>query len=160
MVERFEKFSYLISELSKLLHKIESEELAEFGVKGPYAIYLITLSKYPSGISATKIAELCARDKSDVSRAVSALIAKGLSVKIEEEGTKYRSPIRLTENGLRVAERISEKAAKAVDFASIGVSDKNRKIFYETLETICFNMTRMSRFGVPSKTENSLKHND
>ena len=151
MVERFEKFSYLISELSKLLHKIESEELAEFGVKGPYAIYLLTLSKYPAGISATKISELCARDKSDVSRAVSALCEKGLAVKLGEEGMKYRAPIALTESGMLVAERISEKAKSAVDFASAGVSEKNRKIFYETLETICSNMTKMSLSGVPKK---------
>lgn len=150
MVERFEKFSYLISELSKLLHKIESEELAEFGVKGPFAIYLLTLSKFPEGISAKKISELCSRDKADVSRAVSALCEKGLAVKISEEGTKYRMPIALTENGMLVAERISEKARNAVDFASVGVSDENRKIFYETLETICSNMTKMSLSGVPT----------
>ena len=34
MVERFEKFSYLITELSRLLHKIESDALSQFGRKG------------------------------------------------------------------------------------------------------------------------------
>ena len=58
MVERFEKFSYLISELSKLLHKIEADELLELGVKGPYAIYILTLAKHKNGIPAAKIAEL------------------------------------------------------------------------------------------------------
>ncbi len=153
MVERFEKFSYLISELSKLLHKIESEELAEFGVKGPYAIYLITLSKFPNGISASKISELCSRDKADVSRAISALTAKGLTVKLGCEETKYRAPIALTPSGMLVAERISEKAKKAVDFASMGVSAENRTIFYDTLETICSNMTKMSLCGVPTDAE-------
>ena len=57
MVERFEKFSYLISELSKLLHKIEADVLSELGIKGPYAIYILTLAKYKEGISASKISE-------------------------------------------------------------------------------------------------------
>lgn len=149
MVERFEKFSYLISELSKLLHKIEADELMELGVKGPYAIYILTLSKYKDGVPAAKISELCSRDKADVSRAVSALIEKGLAKKLSSEEKKYRNPIILTEKGFLVADRISAKARRAVEFASEGVSDADRNIFYETLETICMNMTKMSVSGVP-----------
>ena len=153
MVERFEKFSYLISELSKLLHKIEADVLSELGIKGPYAIYILTLSKYKEGISASKISELCSRDKADVSRAVTALIDKGLAMKPQIEGKKYRSPIILTEKGFEVASRISKKARTAVEFASLGVSDEERKNFYETLETICSNMTKMSLSGVPEHKE-------
>lgn len=151
MVERFEKFSYLISELSRLLHKIESDELSQIGIKGPYAIYILTLAKYPSGIPASKISELCARDKADVSRAVAALTEKGLIKKQTVEGKKYRSPISLTKKGFLVADSISQKARAAVEFASSGVSDENRKTFYETLEAICSNMTKMSLSGVPSE---------
>ena len=151
MVERFEKFSYLISELSKLLHKIEADELLELGVKGPYAIYILTLAKHKNGISAAKIAELCSRDKADVSRAIANLSDKGLVTKAETQGKKYRSPISLTEEGFLVAERISAKARLAVEFASEGVSDDERKTFYETLETICSNMTKMSITGLSSE---------
>ena len=150
MVERFEKFSYLISELSRLLHKIESDELSNLGIKGPYAIYILTLAKHQGGISASKIAEVCSKDKADVSRAIAALTEKGLVEKQQLEGKKYRSPIMLTEKGYLVAESISRKARAAVEFASSGVSDKNRKVFYETLEAICSNMTTMSLSGVPS----------
>ena len=149
MVERFEKFSYLISELSRLLHKIESDELSQLGIKGPYAIYILTLAKYPDGISASRITELCARDKADVSRAVAALTEKELVKKLTVEGKKYRSPIALTEKGFLVADSIKEKARAAVEFASSGVSDADRRTFYEALEAICSNMTKMSLSGVP-----------
>ena len=149
MVERFEKFSYLITELSRLLHKIESDALSQFGIKGPYAIYILTLAKHPEGIPPLKIAELCARDKADVSRAIAALTERGLVTKQTVEGKKYRSPIALTENGLLLAKSISQKARAAVEFASGGVLDEDRKTFYETLEAICSNMTKMSLFGVP-----------
>ena len=154
MVERFEKFSYLISELSKLLHKIESDELLELGLKGPYAIYILTLAKHQNGVCASKLSELCARVKADVSRAVAALIEKDIATKIISEDKKYRSPIALTEKGLLVAERISAKAKRAVEFASEGVSDEERKIFYESLETICSNMTKMSVSGVSGSDNN------
>ena len=106
MVERFEKFSYLISELSRLLHKIETDALSQYGIKGPYAIYILSLAKHPDGITASKISELCARDKADVSRAVAALTEKGLVEKQIVEGRKYRSPIRLTEKGFYLSNHI------------------------------------------------------
>ncbi len=148
MVERFEKFSYLISELSKLLHKIETDELMELGIRGPYAIYILALSKHEEGVSMAKLSEICSRDKADVSRAIASLIEKGIAKKIGSEGQKYRAPVTLTEKGFLVATRISDKARRAVECASEGVSDEDRKIFYETLETICSNMTKMSLHGV------------
>ena len=151
MVERFEKFSYLISELSKLLHKIESDELSELGVKGPYAIYILTLAKHRDGISASKISELCARDKSDVSRAIGDLIEKKLAARISTDGKKYKAPIALTEKGFLVADRISAKAKSAVEYASAGISDDERKIFYDALETICLNLTKLSLSGLENK---------
>ena len=154
MVERFEKFSYLISELSKLLHKLEAEELMELGVKGPYAIYILALAKSKSGISMPNLSKICARDKADVSRAVAALIEKGLAKKLDTEQMKYRAPVILTEKGFLVAERISDKARRAVEIASEGISDADRKTFYDTLETICSNMTRMSILGVSGADEN------
>ena len=151
MVERFEKFSYLISELSKLLHKIETDELESLGIKGPYAIYILTIAKHAGGITANELAKICSRDKSDVSRALSALIDKGVAKKDIDEGKKYKALISLTERGVKTAESISQKARCAVEFASEGVSEEDRKIFYETLEIICSNMTKMSLNGVPKQ---------
>lgn len=153
MVTRFEKFSYLISELSKLLHKIESDELEEMGLKGPHAIYILTIAKYKNGITSAKLSQLCSRDKADVSRAVGALIENGLAEKCETGGAKYKVPIVLTEKGYRLAKRVSKKAEDAVDFASRGISDEERKIFYDSLETICLNMQKMSQTGVPENND-------
>ena len=154
MIKRFEKFSYFISELSKLLHKIEAEELESLGLKGPYAIYILTIAKYENGIPAAKLSEVCARDKADVSRAISALIESGIAAKRSAENAKYKVPIILTDKGRLIANSISEKAKNAVEFASKGVSDEKRNTFYETLETIYSNLKKMSKNGVPLDSDN------
>lgn len=148
MISRFEKFSYFISELSKLLHKIEADELEALGLKGPYAIYILTIAKYENGISASRLSEICSRDKSDVSRAVAALIENGVAVRNAHDGAKYRTPILLTEKGRMIADNISKKAKNAVEFASQGVSDEERSVFYETLEAIYNNIKQLSAKGV------------
>ena len=49
--------------------------MAKFDLKGTYAVYLSAMYRNPEGITAAKLAELCCRDKADVSRAVAALEA-------------------------------------------------------------------------------------
>jgi len=45
MVERFEKFSFEIFEATRYWHKLASEEMAKYGLKGPHSTYLMTLYK-------------------------------------------------------------------------------------------------------------------
>ena len=43
MVDRFEKFSLAISEISRYWHKIAAEELKPYELKSTHAIYLTTM---------------------------------------------------------------------------------------------------------------------
>ncbi len=153
MISRFEKFSYLIGELSKLLHKIEGEVLEAIGLKGPYAIYILTVAKHSEGITASELSEICGRDKADVSRAVTALVNGGFAEKNTKEGKKYKSVFKLTQKGIKVANELRTKANSAVEYASRGVSSEDRMIFYSTLETIYSNMKNMSNYGVLQDTD-------
>ena len=47
MVDRFEKFSLAISEISRYWHKIAAEELKPYELKSTHAIYLTTMYRYP-----------------------------------------------------------------------------------------------------------------
>ena len=78
MVDRFERFSYFISEISRLWHRIADEEMGNYGLKGSYSVYFTTLYRFPEGITSAQLVELCSRDKADVSRAMSLLEAKCL----------------------------------------------------------------------------------
>ena len=149
MVNRFEKFSYFISELSRLLHKIESEEMESIGLKAPHSIYLIVLLRYKKGITAAELVKICGKDKADVSRAISALSKKDLVTKAECAKNNYRAPLTLTDAGEAAAQRIRAKAMRAVEFASRGVSDEDRAALYRSLETICANIQDLCEKGLP-----------
>ena len=149
MIQRFERFLQSISEIEYSWHKIASDELADFNLKGSYAAYLTTLYQYPEGISSGKLGELCRRDKSDVSRAVSELEKRGL-VRREGIGSGlYRAKLILTESGRQVSEAVREKASRAVILAGSGLTDEQRIQFQDALDLIAENLVRLSKEGLP-----------
>lgn len=151
MVDRFERFSFMIAEVSRSWHKITTDEMEEYGLKGAYSVYFTTLYRYPDGLTAVQLGELCNRDKADVSRAATVLEKQGLVCRLSDGAKVYRAPITLTDAGRKLAEGINEKAKAAVEFASRGLSDEKREIFYEALELISNNLQILSKEGLPKK---------
>lgn len=145
MIDRFEKFSYFISEISHHWHKIANDVMNEYGLKGPHSVYFTTLYRCPEGITATQLGEICSRDKADVSRAVSIMEKKGLLIK---EGTNYRAILKLTNEGRAIAEKIKSRAEAAVQLGGSGLTDEQRDIFYEAIEVICNNLQELSKKGL------------
>ena len=153
MLDRYEKFTFLIEEVGKLLHKISTDKMEELGLKGSHALYLIMIEEGEGGITSAALSERCGRDKADVSRAINTMEKKGLVKKISVSGTNYRAPIVLTESGRRAAERLHVIAKSAVIYASQNVSEEDRHRFYETLEAIYANLCTMSKSGIPTENE-------
>lgn len=146
MVERFERFSLAISEISRYWHKIAAEEMEKYGLKGTHSIYLTTMHRHPDGITAAKLGELCGRDKGEVSRTVSAMEQKGL---IQKEGNSYRALLTLTSAGREAAEHVRSRAALAVEIAGSDLTDQQRTIFYNALESITNHLQALSEAGLP-----------
>ena len=90
MLDRFERFSFAISEISRCWRKLASEELAKYELKSPHATYLTTMYKYPQGITVPQLCEVCGKDKSDASRMLAILEEKGLINKQVVDGSLYR----------------------------------------------------------------------
>lgn len=146
MVERFEKFSLAISEISRCWHKIATEEMEKYGLKGIHSIYLTTMLRFPEGITAAKLGELCGRDKAEVSRTVASMEKMGL---IQKAGSAYRTRLLLTEKGLQAGEFVRSRAALAVELAGGDLSDEQRATFYQALESITSNLQTISEAGLP-----------
>ena len=148
MVERFERFSYAIFEISKSWHKLAAEVMGRYELKGPYAIYLVTLLRSKEPLTAARLTEICARDKADVSRALADMEKRGM---ILRQGTQYRAVLTLTEKGREAAQQVSQKAALAVELAGKGFSDEERDVFYQVLGTITDNLKTLTREGLTEK---------
>ena len=114
-------------------------------------MYLTVMYRYPDGLTAPQLCELCGKDKSDVSRAMSLMEQKGL---VRKEGTYqncYGGAFKLTEEGMAAAEQVRRRASLAVQIAGEGLSDENRAILYDSLEKIASKLREISKEGLPQK---------
>lgn len=145
MVERFEKFSLSIAEISRCWHKLASEEMKVYGLKGAHALYLTTLYRYPEGITVPELCELCLKDKSDASRMLVILEKKEL---VRKEGG-YGGTVQLTEAGLQAARQVRSRVCRAVEEAGKDLSAEEREIFYKALGSITENLQRLTCEGIP-----------
>ena len=150
MVDRFERFSRGVSELSKYWHKIAADEMEKYGLKGIHSVYLITMDKYPDGLTASELCKHCSRDKADVSRMMSIMEKKGLVSKEGVSSGAYKGAFRLTDEGKKAADFVRERACLAVCHAGINVSDEKREIFYEVLDSFSENLKKLSEEGLPN----------
>lgn len=151
MIDRFERFSFSISEISRCWHRIAGSVMSSHGLKGPYAVYFTALYRYNEGITAAQLGDICSRDKADVSRAINQMVELGLVEKCGSGAKTYRSRLKLTGEGLALAEDINQKVLLAVENASQGLSPEKRVIFYEALELITGNLQKLSKIGLPEK---------
>jgi DNA-binding MarR family transcriptional regulator len=158
MLNRFERFSSSIFEIYRHWHKIASDEMEKYGLKGTHCIYLITMLQHPEGITAASLCELCGRDKADVSRMMSIMEKKGLVQKDNAQPSLYRCLLKLTQEGIAAAEQVCHRALVAVENAGKGLDELKRVIFYESLELICGNLRQLSQDGLPeeNKPESNL----
>ena len=135
--ERFERFASVISAITRHLHRIMSEEMEKYGLRGPFAVYLMALHRNPQGVTAARLCDICEKNKAAVSRALAELEELKL---IERENLGYRAKILLTEEGKKAADYVCERAANAVDMAGGSLSDQERIVFYAALEQISNNL--------------------
>ena len=153
MIERFERFSYHISEISRYWHKITSDEMAKYGLRGSHSIYLLTMYRHPEGITAPRLGELCGKDKADVSRMISIMEKNGLVKKEGVHQNLYRGTYKLTSAGIEAAEFVRDRVNQAVEIAGKDLSDETRAVFYEALEQITANLRNMSQEGLPENRD-------
>ena len=149
MVDRFERFSFAISEISRHWNKIAAYEMERYGLKGPCVLYLLAIHHHADGVTAAKLAEECGRDKADVSRALALMEQNGL---VSKDSTHpYRARLTLTAEGKQAAEHLQQRAATAVSLGGEGLSDEQRTALYEILERIAANLRTVSENGLPNE---------
>lgn len=150
MFTRYEYFSTSISSICHYIQKIERSEMEKYGLKGSFAQYLLVMTRYPEGLTAAELCEVCDKDKGAVSRALNELEEKGLVFRQTGVTPNYRIPIRLTEKGMEAAKFVSQRSTLAVELAGNGLTDADRQSFYATLELIATNLHKISKDGIPS----------
>lgn len=150
MLSRYELFSTSISILYHDIQKIERQEMAKFGLKGPHAQCLLAMSRYPGGITAARLCEITEKDKAAISRSVSELEEAGLLTRMERNGLRYRALLILTETGLAAARQVEARANLAVEQAS-GMTEEQRAFLYASLNQIARKLHTLCKEGIREK---------
>lgn len=150
-MDRFERFSLSLAELTRYWHKLSADEMEKYGLRSTHAVYLLTMHSHPEGMTATQLTETCGRDKSDVSRMMSILEERGFVEKKGAGRSNYRGVFLLTDSGRAAAEAVRRQADRTVELAGTGLTDADRTVFYDSLATITDNLRRLSRDGIPEE---------
>ena len=148
MIDRYELLSSSISSMYHDIQKIERVEMAKFGLKGPHAQCILALNRYPEGLTVSQLCDICDKDKAAISRTVSELEDAGMILRSPRNGTRYRAPLTLTEQGITAAQAVSERAHLAVEQAGLGLDNSQRQIFYQVLTLIAGNLHAICKDGL------------
>lgn len=148
MIDRFERFTLAIFEISRYWHKLAAAEMEKYGLKGAHATYLTTLYRYEEGVTVPQLCELCGKDKSDASRMIAILEQKMLVKKQSVNQSLYRGRLKLTQEGRAAAEQVCKKVGLTVEMAGKDLTEETRNIFYQALESISGNLKEISMKGL------------
>ena len=142
MQERFETFTVLINRISRNIRKIKNQEMAEYNLRSAQIsclYYIYTLKD----ATATDLCERCEEDKATISRALDYLETNGYIVREVESAKRYKSPLSLTDKGLEVGKKISDKIDTVLDAIGVGLTEKERVDFYRSLSIISDSLERV-----------------
>ena len=148
MVSRFEQFSASVASIHRSIQKIERVEMAKYGLKGPHAQCLLTMSRHPEGVTSSQLCIICDKDKAAISRTVAELEREGLVERGMRGTNRYRALLQVTEQGQKAAEHVAERAKLAVEKASEGMTDEQRVTLYQVLSLIASHLQTICEEGL------------
>ena len=139
MKERFKTFTVLIMEINRYIHKIKTEEMSEFDLKSPHVSCLYYL--YKAGeLTAKELCDISKEDKASVSRSIEYLETNGFIFCNSTMKKRYKAILTLTEKGREIGAALAKKIDAILEQASVGLSEENRAVMYETLSLIHDNL--------------------
>lgn len=140
----FERFSLIISDISKQQHKLMASLMRKYGLNGSHAIYILSMHRHPDGISASRISECCSRDKSDVSRSMSVIVEKGFAEKVMSHQNRHRVVFKLTDKGKETAEDIQKRVNCMMELAEADLTEEKHAVLYEALDSVWHNLCNLN----------------
>ena len=151
MIGRFEQFTTAISGIHRSIQKIQRVEMAKYGLKGPHAQCLLAMKRPPDGLTAAQLCEICDKDKAAISRTLAELEQAGLVNRGDAQGKRYRACLKLTEQGLGIANGVDELVYRAVKQATAGYDVQQREVFIGVLNLISDSLQTICRDGLPQE---------
>ena len=145
MEARFETFTVLLNRINRNIRKIKNEEMANYELRSPHISCLYYLYISEEELTSKDLCERCEEDKATISRSLDYLEKNGYLICKSETKKRYNAPFELTERGNRAGKRIADKIAAVLEEISTGISDRDRIIFYRSLNIISENIDKVAK---------------
>ena len=143
-IENFERLCMGVSSISKSIQKIKKSEMTSLGLGGKHVMPLYYLLNHKMGLTAAELCSLCNVDKAGISRAIAEMEQKNYVIIDEAEDKKrYRSRIRLTDSGEKVAQQIHRIILRDTFEGGVTITEEDREVFYRVLDIISGNLERI-----------------
>lgn len=135
MQSRFETFTILINRISRNIRKIKTQEMAEYNLKSSHisCLYYLYLA---DGLTAKDLCDRCEEDKAAISRSLEYLEKNGYIICESKTAKRYKSPLKLTDQGAEVAKIIAGKIDQVLGTISDALTEEERVQFYRSLALI------------------------
>ena len=145
MKQRFELFTTQIAKISRCIKKIKSEEMAEYNLKTSHVSCIYYLYKTSSPLTAKELCDICDEDKGAISRAIEFLETNGYLTCSSKFEKRYKSPLSLTDKGIKIGKIIKSKVNDILSIASKELSADGLVTFYKGLSIISGNLEKFCR---------------
>lgn len=143
MKERFKTFTVLIAKINRSIHKIKSEEMAEYNLKAPHVSCLYYLYK-KGALTARELCDICDEDKGAISRSLDYLEKEEYITCDSVSKKRYKAQLFLTEKGKCVGKEVAEKIDNVLNCVGRDMSDEDRMHFYHSLELISDDLQKIT----------------
>lgn len=146
MENRYEMFTVLVNKINRSIKKIKNEQMKEYNLKSIHVSCLYYL--YNRGtLTSAELTELCDEDKAAISRSINYLEKNGYINCDSICKKRYKSPLTLTDSGMKIGQIICNKIDKILEQSSHGLNEAELALFYEGLNLINNNLKNISETG-------------
>ena len=140
-MDRFQVFTTTFLKINRLVSKIKTIEMQEYGLKGTTIMCLYFASKQDN-LTSSDLVRLCQEDKAQVSRALQELEEKELlTYQYDNTKKKYNALIILTSKGKEIGQAVERKADHVFEVCGSILTKEERANFYDSLEKITSVLT-------------------
>lgn len=137
MEKAFGQFTVTVLKINKLIQRIKTFEIREYGLKAVHVLCVYFLGRGHEGLTAAELVKLTVEDKAAISRALAELRDKEF---VCCGATGRNAVVKLTPQGRSLAEFIDGKTAEAEAACCLDFSEEERLAFYKSLNKIAGNL--------------------
>lgn len=140
-MDRFQVFTTTFLKINRLVSKIKTLEMQEYGLKGTPVMCLYFAFKQDN-LTSSDLVKLCQEDKAQISRALQELEEKELlTYQYDNSKKKYNALIILTSKGKEIGQAIERKADHVFDVCGSVLTKEERANFYDSLAKITSSLS-------------------